>query len=66
MDLMNEQHTASDIWIAIYFNLADELICNLFYWNSLSDMYIDGLAQGCSSSSALALKLLQSCAKPSI
>ena len=28
--------------------------------------YIDGLVQGCSNSSALAMKLLQSCTKPSI
>ena len=28
--------------------------------------HIDGLAQDCSNSSALAMELLQSCAKPSI
>ena len=28
------------------------------------DSYIDGLAQDCSNSSALAMELLQSCAKP--
>ena len=30
------------------------------------DGYIDGLVQDCSNSSALAMELLQSCAKPSI
>ena len=29
-------------------------------------MYIDGLVQDCSNSSALAVELLQSCTKPSI
>ena len=29
-------------------------------------LYIDGLVQDCSNSSALAMELLQSCAKPSI
>ena len=31
-----------------------------------SDDYVDGLVQHCSNSSALAMELLQSCAKPSI
>ena len=31
----------------------------------LGDAYIDGLAEDCGNSSALALELLQSCAKPS-
>ena len=34
--------------------------------NSSGGAYIDGLAQDCSNSSALAMELLQSCTKPSI
>ena len=39
------------------------------FWQAmmqLTDVYIDSLVQDCSSSSALAMELLQSCAKPSI
>ena len=32
----------------------------------MNSQYIDGLAQDCSNSSALAMELLQSCTKPSI
>ena len=34
--------------------------------HSFPSEYSDGLAQGCSNSSALAMELLQPCAKPSI
>ena len=32
----------------------------------VADLYVDGLAQDCSNSSALTMELLQSCAKPLI
>ena len=37
----------------------------LLFWFSAGQFYIDGLTQDCSNSIANALKLLQSCAKPS-
>ena len=33
---------------------------------TMHQIYIDGLVQDCSNSSALAMELLQSCTKPSI
>ena len=37
----------------------------LLFWFSAGQFYIDGLTQDCSNSIVNALKLLQSCAKPS-
>ena len=39
-----------------------QVVLTLGLWHA----YIDGLAQDCSKSSALAMELLQSCTKPSI
>ena len=45
----------------IYFNLINDAA----YYTQLS-IHIDGLAQECSISSALAIEMLQSCTKPSM
>ena len=42
------------------------MICGLEWWFDKSFTHIDGLVPDCSSSSAVAMELLQSCTKPPI
>ena len=51
---------AGEVWRIL---AAHEVLTHRF--DSSVAAYIDGLAQGCSNSSALAMELLQSCTKPS-
>ena len=62
-----------NIWLNCSIKLAlltqvkgKELYCLYFIWLVDCDLYIDGLVQDCSNSSALAVELLQPCTKTSI